>query len=272
MRGCQDYRTTECRQAAGALFCDDELMRREVSKFLDNYFRIHDRPLSDLNMAELLLDRSDLGFVVLCSDDPQCICSALRRVRSRSSVGVIVVGPAIEQHCVLALEGGADDYMGKPASLREMLARIRGILRFERPPNRRESPAEKISYLFCGWRYDNDLAQLINPHGRRIPVTRGERSILKIFLNAPHRVLTRKYLVNALRSHEDITDRSIDTRILRLRRKLTIEGGKQDVIRTVRGHGYAFSVDVEREDMEHKELWGMFEYASNAGGREPTAA
>jgi two-component system, OmpR family, response regulator len=260
MKGRQHYQNAKVLRVdrtTGAFFEDDEPMRREISSFLSDYYRIHDFSLSDLNRAASLFDRTELGFVVLCADDPRRIFDALTCIRSRSNVSVVIIGPAVERYCVLALERGADDYIGKPASLREMLARIRVILRFERPHKRLGSFTEQVSYLFGGWRYDDGIRQLTNAQGRRVLITRSECSVLKVFLDAPQRVLTREFLVNATRLHEDIADKSIDTRILRLRRKLTTEGGKHEMIRTVRGCGYAFNLNVER-----KERPGVSDYAS----------
>jgi two-component system, OmpR family, response regulator len=252
MKGCQHYKALKCGRvdrSSGALFEDDQLMRHEISSFLGDYYGIHDFSFSDFNRAASLFDRTELGFVVLCADDLRQIVDALTRIRSRSNVSVVIVGPAAERCCVRALERGADDYIGKPASLREMLARIRVILRFERPRTRLRRFTEQVSYLFGGWRYDNSIRWLTNEQGGRVLLTRSECSVLKTFLDAPQRVLSREYLVNATRLCEDIADRSIDSRILRLRRKLITEDGKHDMIRTVRGYGYAFSLNVERKEL-----------------------
>jgi DNA-binding response OmpR family regulator len=217
-----------------------------MSSFLSDYYRIYDYSLSNFNRAAFLFDKTEIGFVVLCGDDQHRIFEALAWIRSRSNVAVMIVGPAIEQQCILALEAGADDYIAKPVSLREMLARIRVILRFERPAPIQQHKTKQSSYLFGGWRYDHSFRRLTNAEGIRIVLTNTECAVLKAFLDAPHRPLTRRFLVCAVRPRGDIADRTANAFILRLRRKLKAGGAKHDIIRSERGHGYAFIMDVKR--------------------------
>jgi two-component system, OmpR family, response regulator len=175
----------------------------------------------------------------------------LRHIRSRSDVPVIVIGndESNEIDRVVGLELGADDYVAKPFGLREILARIRAILR------RREShhavpkrESEHGRYLFGGWQLDRRTRRLTGPGGRPVALTKGEYTLLTAFLGAPQRPLTREHLLQATRVHEDVFDRSIDIQIMRLRRKLEIDPSAPSMIRTERGIGYLFDLPVERTD------------------------
>ena len=159
-------------RSRGLFFCEDEQARQEMLSFLSDYYRVCDYSLSNFNRAAFLLDKPEIGFVVLCGDDQHRIFEALAWIRSRSNVAVMIVGPAIERQCILALEAGADDYIAKPVSLREMLARIRVILRFERPAPIQQHKTKQSSYLFGGWRYDHSIRRLTNAQGIRIFLTK----------------------------------------------------------------------------------------------------
>jgi two-component system, OmpR family, response regulator len=173
----------------------------------------------------------------------------LREMRSRSDVPVIIT----TGHCrdeidrVVGLELGADDYVTKPFSMRELLARVRAVLRRREAGRRTPEPApERARYGFAGWRLDQRARSLTNPSGEPVALTKGEYALLIAFLNAPQRPLTREYLLQATRVHEDIFDRSIDVQVLRLRRKLEIDSSMPHFIRTERGIGYVFAVPVEK--------------------------
>jgi len=176
----------------------------------------------------------------------------LREVRSRSDVPVIrATGhrPG-EIDRVVGLELGADDYMTKPFSLRELLARIRAVLRRadSKPaegPHDPARPSERGGYRFSGWELDRRTRRLTDPGGVRLALTKSEYTLLLAFLKAPQRPLTREYLLQATRVHEDIFDRSIDVQILRLRRKLERDPSAPRVIQTERGVGYVFTAPVE---------------------------
>jgi two-component system OmpR family response regulator len=175
----------------------------------------------------------------------------LRHIRSRSDVPVIVTGNAADNEIdrVVGLELGADDYVAKPLGLREVLARIRAILR--RRDSVRAAPKREIEhgrYRFAGWQLDRRTRRLTGPAGQPVALTKGEYTLLAAFLDAPGRPLTREHLLQATRVHEDVFDRSIDIQIMRLRRKLEIGGSTPSMIRTERGVGYVLDVAVERLD------------------------
>jgi DNA-binding response OmpR family regulator len=173
----------------------------------------------------------------------------LREVRSNSDVPVIIITGHRRDDIdrVVGLELGADDYLTKPFNLRELLARVRAVLR--RFDTGRAAPAKDPAgnrYRFCGWQLDCKIRRLSDPDGAPVSLTKGEYALLLAFLDAPQRPLSREHLLNATRLHEDIFDRSIDVQILRLRRKLERDPSAPRVIQTERGVGYVFAAAVER--------------------------
>jgi DNA-binding response OmpR family regulator len=173
----------------------------------------------------------------------------MRELRSRSDVPVIITTGHRRDEIdrVVGLELGADDYIIKPYSLRELLARIRAVLRrrevgkvaIQRDP-------ERGSCRFGGWQLDRRARRLSNPDGIPVALTKGEYALLMAFLDAPQRPLSREYLLHATRVHEDIFDRSIDVQVLRLRRKLEVDATAPSFVRTERGIGYVFIPPVEQ--------------------------
>lgn len=173
----------------------------------------------------------------------------LREIRSRSDVPVIITTGHRRDEIdrVVGLELGADDYVTKPFGLRELLARIRAVLR-RRESGRAASQRDQArgSYLFAGWRLDRRTRALTDPNGGPVALTKGEYTLLSAFLDAPQRPLAREQLLQATRVHEDVFDRSIDVQVLRLRRKLETDPSAPRMIQTERGVGYVLSVPVER--------------------------
>ena len=173
----------------------------------------------------------------------------LRKVRLSSEVPVIIItGHRLDEiDRVVGLELGADDYLTKPFNLRELLARVRAILR--RSDVGRAAPPrdpERGRFRFSGWQLDRKSRQLTDPAGAPVALTKGEYAMLLAFLETPQRPLSREHLLQATRVHEDVFDRSIDVQILRLRRKLERDPSAPRVIQTERGVGYVFAVPVER--------------------------
>jgi two-component system, OmpR family, response regulator len=172
----------------------------------------------------------------------------LREIRSRSDVPIIITTGHRRDEIdrVVGLELGADDYVTKPFGLRELLARIRAVLRRRetgRIAAQRES--EQGRSQFGGWQLDRRARRLTNSSGVPIALTKGEYALLIAFLDAPQRPLTREHLLQATRIHEDVFDRSIDVQILRLRRKLETDPSAPRIIQTERGVGYVFALPVE---------------------------
>jgi len=172
----------------------------------------------------------------------------LREIRSRSDVPVIITTGhrPDEIDRIVGLELGADDYIVKPFSLRELLARVRAILRRQEMGRAaRARDPERGGYRFDGWRLERRGRRLLDPNATSVTLTKGEYALLLAFLEAPQRPLSREHLLQATRIHEDIFDRSIDVQVLRLRRKLETDPSKPRVIRTERGLGYVFALSVE---------------------------
>ena len=147
----------------------------------------------------------------------------------------------------IGLELRVDDSLVRSCELHELLARVHAVLRqldagLVAPP----SDAERRQFRFCGWQLDTTTRRLTDPAGDPVLLTKGEHILLVVFLNAPQRPLSRAYLLQATHLHEDVSDRSIDVQVLRLRRKLEAGPGAPRIIRTERGVGYRFAMPVER--------------------------
>ena len=173
----------------------------------------------------------------------------LREVRASSDMPVIIITGHRRDDIdrIVGLELGADDYLTKPFNLRELLARVRAVLR--RIDIGRAAPvrdSERGRFRFSGWQLDRKTRRLTDPGGAHVALTKGEYALLLAFLDAPQRPLSREHLLQATRVHEDVFDRSIDVQILRLRRKLERDPSTPRVIQTERGVGYVFAVPVER--------------------------
>ncbi|WP_236025343.1 winged helix-turn-helix domain-containing protein [Arenibaculum pallidiluteum] len=172
----------------------------------------------------------------------------LRDLNSLSDAPVIIVSGDRdgEEDKVQGLELGADDYLTKPFSTRELLARIRAVLRRADRTERRPRRRERRSYRFGNWQLDTRMRRLTRPEIEPTKLTAAEFNLLVAFLRAPQKVLSREQLLAATRVHdEEVCDRSIDVLILRLRRKLEIDPGEPRLIRTERGAGYVLATAVE---------------------------
>ena len=194
-------------------------------------------------LAEQVVDLLvlDLG---LRGEDGMAIA---RRMRDESEIPLVMLtGRGEEADRVMGLELGADDYITKPFSPRELLARIRTVLRRRRAEVRQGKPDGIRAYRFDGWELNLNLRRLTGPDGRAVPLTNGEFSLLVVLLGAPNRILSRDQLLDLSRLHNDeVFNRSIDVQILRLRRKIERDAGEPRYIKTERGAGYLFGVPVE---------------------------
>jgi|SRR5262245_35885167 two-component system, OmpR family, response regulator len=170
-----------------------------------------------------------------------------RQVRETSALPILIVsGKTDEADLVMGLELAADDYITKPFRLRELLARIRAVLRRSRPPETATPRDEQLrAYRFVGWELNLRLHRLTSPDGRRVPLTNSEFSLLCAFLSAPQRVLSRDQLLERSRLHAlEVYDRAIDVTMLRLRRKIERDPSNPELLRTERGAGYIFAAPV----------------------------
>ncbi len=170
-----------------------------------------------------------------------------RRVRAASSVPIIILsGRTDEADRVMSLELAADDYVTKPFSPRELLARIRAVLRRAQSGEPQARAEDSVRAYRCGgWELNTRLRRLTAADGRRVALTNGEFSLLCAFLSAPQRVLSRDQLLEMSRLHSlEVYDRSIDVTILRLRRKIETDPRNPELIRTERGAGYMLTAPV----------------------------
>ena len=171
-----------------------------------------------------------------------------RQVRNLSAVPIIILtGRTDEADRVMGLELAADDYVVKPFSPRELVARIRAVLRRAGSGAQPTPPRDTSirAYRFAGWELNVRLRRLTDPAGQQVPLTNGEFSLLSAFLSSPQRVLSRDQLLEASRLHNlEVYERSIDVTILRLRRKIERNTSQPELLRTERGAGYVFTAAV----------------------------
>lgn len=172
--------------------------------------------------------------------------SLARYLRERYNLAIIMVtgaGDVVDR--IVGLEVGADDYVAKPFDLRELLARVKSVLRRYRADNSDASPRDAVPESrrarVGACELDIDARRLIDGDGREVPLTAMEFELLKVFVERPNRVLSRDQLLNLTCNRDwDPYDRSIDIRIARLRRKIEADPGNPRTIKTIRGHGYVF--------------------------------
>ena len=228
---------------------DDPVMQRMVEDYLEQHnMRVASGSGRREMMQHFAVGEPDLVILDLRLGEEEGF-DLLREIRSRSDVPVIITtgDRRDEIDRVVGLELGADDYVTKPFSLRELLARIRAVLR--RQEAGRAAPQrdpERGRYRFAGWQLDRRTRRLTDPGGTEVPLTKGEYTLLNAFLEAPQRPLSREHLLQATRVHEDVFDRSIDVQILRLRRKLELDPSAPQIIQTERGVGCVFALPVEQ--------------------------
>ncbi len=171
-----------------------------------------------------------------------------RSLKERGEVGVIIIsGRGETTEKIIGLEIGADDYLGKPFEPRELLARVRSVLRRLAAPAEPAQPANSGSYRFEGWQLDVLVRSLTSPDGDPIGLSSGEFSLLRAFAEHPNRVLSRDQLLDFTHGMDTPAfDRSVDVQIARLRKKIEPDAQKPTFIKTVRNAGYIFSVKVEQ--------------------------
>jgi len=169
-----------------------------------------------------------------------------REIRKERNVPIIMLtgkGDAIDR--VVGLEVGADDYLAKPFEMRELVARVRAVLRRAQPAERPVSAGQ--SYAFAGWTFDLHQRSLKRRDGAEQELTTSEFNLLEAFVKRPNRVLSRDDIMDLLKGQDwSPLDRSIDNLVARLRRKVERDPDRPALIKTVRGVGYTFTADVER--------------------------
>jgi len=196
------------------------------------------------------LETSDVDLIVLDvmmpGEDGLSLCRNLRAGKHRAVPVVMLTARDDETDRIVGLEMGADDYVVKPFSSRELLARINAVIRRARmlPPNLQVSEAARL-IRFGQWRLDTAARHLLDDAGTAYPLSGGEFRLLRVFIDHPQRVLSRDQLLNLTRGRDaELFDRSIDLLVSRLRQRLGDDAREQTFIKTVRSEGYVFSQPV----------------------------
>jgi two-component system, OmpR family, phosphate regulon response regulator OmpR len=236
---------------AHLLVVDDDV---DIQATVREYFELHGfsvRTAGDgVTMRRLIADEP-VDVILMDLQLPGEDGLALtRELRAKSGMGIVIVTGTDETiDRVVGLEVGADDYVGKPFDLRELLARVKSVLRRTQsgsatglPAAEADTQAVQNKVVRIG-RCTLDLAarQLFDADGNEIPLRRMEFDLLEAFASNPHRVLSRARLLDLAHTHgEDVFDRSVDVRITRLRKKIEINPDQPEILKTVRGVGYMF--------------------------------
>jgi DNA-binding response OmpR family regulator len=226
---------------------DDPTVRELIAEYLrQNEFRV--TAVGDSAAMRAVLDDEVVDLLVLDlklkGEDGMGLA---HRLRSESMIPIIMLtGRRDEADRVMGLEMGADDYVTKPFSPRELLARIRTVLRRRHAEVRQGRPDGVRAYRFNGWELNLNTRRLTRHDGRPVPLTNGEFSLLVVLLGSPQRILTRNQLLELSRLHNDeVYDRSVDVQVLRLRRKIEKDPARPICLLTERGVGYLMNVLVE---------------------------
>jgi len=232
------------------LVVDDQ---REICDLVQDYlsnegYRVSiatDGPAMRRVMAQSAVDLVILDLM-LPGEDGLTLARALRDV---SDVGIIILtgrGDTVDR--IIGLEMGADDYLPKPFHPRELLARVKSVLRRASSRTAETAIAGRSRARFAGWDLDLTSRELRSPSGKEVRLTTGEFDLLAAFVNNANQVLTRDRLLDLARNREaGPFDRTIDVQVGRLRRKLESDPQRPTLIKTVRGSGYIFTPSIEAE-------------------------
>jgi len=227
---------------------DDAEIRHLLREYLERH-GLRAQAVADGRGMRAALENGRFDLVILDlmlpGEDGLTLC---RDLRARSNLPVIMLTARGEEtDRIVGLEMGADDYVPKPFNPRELLARIKAVLRRSQAlPSPAATEANRLR--FAGWTLDLAHRQLISSDGVVVALSGGEYRLLKVFLEHPHRVLSRDQLLDLTRGRESTPfDRSIDVQVGRLRRRLGDTGQEPSLIKTVRGEGYVLAATVEEQ-------------------------
>jgi len=225
---------------------DDREIRTLVTRYLTaNACRVSqardgremDKVLADAAIDLIVLD------LMLPGEDGFALCRRLREVNAIPILILSARGEEVDR--IVGLELGADDYLAKPFSPRELLARLKAILRRTGEPFGRAAATGVRHFRFLGWQIDTLTGTLVDPEGVHVTITGAELDLLKAFCERPGRILTREQLIGLTHGNASgASERSIDILVSRLRRKVAIAEDMPELIRTVRSGGYVFTADV----------------------------
>ena len=230
------------------LVVDDHADIRDlVSRFMGKHgFRVS--TAGDGREMRKVLNSSAVDLVVLDlmlpGEDGLVLCRDLRATSSIPIVMLTAMGEETDR--IIGLEMGADDYVSKPFNPRELVARVKAVLRRSRslPEDRGKLGAQTVH--FSGWAFDRARRELESPDGIVVPLSTGEYNLLETFVRHPQRVLSRDQLLDLTHGRAAAPfDRSIDTQVSRLRRKLEEDPKEPKVIKTVWGGGYVFAALID---------------------------
>lgn len=230
------------------LLVDDEpTLREPLAEYLTGQgFDVCQAESAALARSEIARNRPDLVLLDIMMPGEDGLSLTRHLVESRSIPVVLLTARGEAMDRILGLEMGADDYVVKPFEPRELVARIRSVLRrVERQP----APAlgEESYYVFEGWCLDPLKRRLSDPDGTLVPISTAEFRMLRAFLDHPREVLDRDRLLDIVQGREaHLFDRAVDNQVSRLRRKIETDSRDPQLILTVRGGGYRFAAEVER--------------------------
>ena len=240
--------TPEDTSATPLLLVDDERSLREplVDYLVGQGFVVLEAESAAAARSLLREHRADLALVdiMMPGEDGLSLTRHLIEAQKLPTILLTAMGEATDR--IVGLEIGADDYVTKPFEPRELVARIRSVLRRagRHSPERED---EDAPYLFEGWLLDPLKQRLTDPGGAVIPISTAEFRMLRAFLDHPRAVLDRDRLLDMVQGREaHLFDRAVDNQVSRLRRKIEEDSRHPQFIQTVRGGGYRFSADVTR--------------------------
>ncbi|OOO28162.1 response regulator [Agrobacterium sp. YIC 4121] len=233
------------------LVVDDD---REIRELVSSYLKkngLRTSVAADGRQMRSFLDGNTVDLIVLDvmmpSDDGLVLCRELRAGKHKATPVLMLTARDDEMDRIIGLEMGADDYLSKPFAARELLARIKAILRRTRmlPPNLQISEAGQL-LTFGDWRLDTVGRHLLDREGTTVALSGAEYRLLRVFIDHPQRVLNRDQLLNLTQGRDaELFDRSIDLLVSRVRQRLGDDAREPIYIKTVRAEGYVFAVPVE---------------------------
>lgn len=229
------------------LLVDDETSLREpLAEYLTGQgFAVTEAESAAAARSRLMTLAPDIALldIMMPGEDGLSLCRHLIEARGLPVILLTAKGEATDR--IIGLEIGADDYVVKPFEPRELVARIRSVLRrAQRPP---PAPEDDLGYAFEGWELDPLKRRLTDPEGAVISISTAEFRLLQAFLDHPRKVLDRDRLLDMVQGREaHLFDRAVDNQVSRLRRKIEADSRNPQFIQTVRGGGYRFAADVRR--------------------------
>jgi two-component system OmpR family response regulator len=232
------------------LIVDDDLeIRTLIAAYLEKHGMLATLAAGGRQMRAAL-EQSSVDLIILDrmlpGEDGLALCRELRAGKWRTVPVLMLTALGDETERIIGLEMGADDYLAKPFAVRELLARIRAVLRRARMLPANMQSTEAVQLLgFGDWQLDTTARHLLDASGTMVALSGGEYRLLRVFLEHPQRVLTRDQLLNLTQGRDaDQYDRSIDLLVSRLRQRLRDDAREPRYIKTLRNEGYVFSAQV----------------------------